>query len=181
MLYIQADYQKGWDELFCVNDTVVYGTSGVCTISNKTMMTFGKEKKEYFVLIPLKEHLSVIYVPADNAALLKKMRRVLSTEEIEDVIVRIATAPCDAWINDENQRRAAFKEVLQSGDRYRLIHMIKTIYLHGKEQKENGRKLHHSDEVVMKEAEALLYDELAYVLGLAHDEVLPFLINRMEG
>lgn len=166
--------------MFSVNDTVIYGTNGVCTIRDITTRAFGKEKRQYYVLTPFNEASSVIYVPTANEALLSKMRRVLSVNEIYDLIDNIKTTPCEDWITDETARRTAFKSILQSGDRRRLILMIKTIYFHGKEQKEKGRKLHHTDELMMKDAEALLYNEFAYVLHLPKDGVLPFLIERIE-
>lgn len=166
--------------MFSVNDTVVYGTDGVCTVTDITTRVFAKEKAEYYVLTPIHQSGACIYVPTASEALLRKMRRVLSAEEIRQLIADIPQESCQEWITDEASRRAAFKAILQSGDRRELVRMIKTIYLHGQEQKQNGRKLHHSDELMMKDAEKLLYDELAYVLGIRPDEVLPLLINESE-
>lgn len=165
--------------MFSVNDTVVYGTDGVCTVTAITTRVFAKEKAEYYVLSPIRQEGSVIYVPTASEALRRKMRRVLSAEEIHALIADIPGESCHTWIDDEAARRAAFKAVLQSGDRRELIRMIKTIYLHGQEQKANGRKLHHSDEIMMKDAEKLLYDELGYVLGIKPEEVVPLLTREL--
>lgn len=165
--------------LYKIGDTVLYGTDGVCTVTDITVRTFGKEKAEYIVLTPLYQSGSVIYVPIASESLLAKMRRVLSEGEIRQIVREVAGEECDEWITDENERRYAFKAVLQSGDRREVIRMIKKIYLHGKMQKENGRKLHHSDEQMMKDAEKLLYDEFAYVLGIKPDEVLSFIMKEI--
>ena len=166
--------------MFSVNDTVVYGTDGVCTVTDITTRAFGKEKAEYYVLTPIHQNGACIYVPTASEALLRKMRRVLSAEEIRQLIADIPQESSHEWITDEAARRTAFKTVLQSGDRRELVRMIKTIYLHGQEQAKNGRKLHHSDEMMMKDAEKLLYDELAYVLGIRPDDILPLLISKSE-
>ncbi len=166
--------------MFHVNDTVIYGMSGVCTVRDITTRVFGKEKQEYLVLSPVKEPSSVIYVPTANHTLLSKIRHVLSAEELVALIDSIAKEPCDNWIVDENARRGHFRDILQSGDRRRLIAMIKAIWQHGKEQRENGRKLHHSDEMMMKDAESLLYDEFSVVLNIPRDNVLPYIVSRVE-
>lgn len=167
-------------DMYNVGDTVLYGTDGVCTVKEIAVRSFGKEKAEYIVLTPLHQNGAVIYVPTASEALLAKMRRVLSEQEIHALIRGIAEEECTDWIADENARRAHFKNVLVSGDRRELIRMIKTVYWHGKVQKANGRKLHHSDEAMMKDAEKLLYDEFAYVLGIKPDEVLGFITNTIE-
>ena len=171
--------RKGVSGLYTIGDTVLYGMDGVCTVTDITMRTFGKEQAEYIVLTPLYQGQSVIYVPTASETLLAKMRRVLSESEIRQIVREVAAEECAAWITDENARRAHFKAILQSGDRREVIRMIKAIYLHGKEQKENGRKLHHSDDMMMKDAERLLYDEFAYVLGIKPDEVLAFIANEL--
>lgn len=165
--------------MYTIGDTVLYGTDGVCTVTDITMQTFGKEKAEYIVLTPLYQRQSVIYVPTASEMLLAKIRRVLSESEIRRIVREVADEDCAEWITDENVRRTHFKAVLQSGDRREVIRMIKAIYLHGKAQKENGRKLHHSDEMMMKDAERLLYDEFAYVLGIKPDEVLGFIAKEI--
>ncbi len=166
--------------MYTIGETVLYGTDGVCTVTDITVRTFGKEKAEYIVLTPLHQSGSVIYVPIASEMLLARMRRVVSEQEIHDIIRAVAKEECEEWNTDENARRAQFKTILQSGDRCELIRMIKTIWLHGKAQKEKGRKLHHSDETMMKDAEKLLYDEFAYVLGIKPDEVLGFIIKEIE-
>lgn len=166
--------------MFQIGDTVLYGSDGVCTVSDITTRVFGKDKAEYYILTPIHQQRSVIYVPTASEKLLAKMRRVLSREEIKAIIDEVGTTDCQEWITDENARREHFKTILLSGDRRELMCMIKTIYHHGLTQKENGRKLHHTDEVMMKEAEKVLYDEFAYVLSMKPDDVLPFIIGEIE-
>lgn len=163
-----------------VHDTVVYGVNGVCTVTDITTRVFAKEKKEYYVLSPLAQHGSLIYIPTDSAPLLSKIRRVLTADEIRALLSAIGAEPCLPWQTDETKRRAEFREILQSMDRRRLLCLIKTIYQHGQEQKANGRKLHHADEQVMKEAEGLLIDEFSYALAIEADAVMPLIIEHMN-
>lgn len=166
--------------MFHIGDTVLYGMDGVCTVTDKTTRVFNKEKLEYYVLTPVHDGHSTIYVPVGSAAALAKMRQVLSAEEIRAIIAALPLEEAPVWIVDENARRLHFKTILQSGDRREIMRMIRTIYLHGQEQKASGRKLHHADEMMMKDAEAVLYDEFAYVLGIHPDEVLGFIMGELE-
>ena len=46
----------------------------------------GGKKKTYFVLKPASQDGSTTFVPTDNALVLKKMRRLLTVEEIHKLI-----------------------------------------------------------------------------------------------
>lgn len=165
--------------MFRIGDTVLYGMDGVCTVTDITTRVFNKEKMEYYVLTPVHNGRSTIYVPVGSPAAASKMRPVLNADEIRAILAALPQEACTDWIADENARRTHFRSTLQAGDRREIIKMIKTIYLHGQAQKANGRKLHHADEVMMKDAEAVLYDEFAYVLGIRPDEVLPFIMGEL--
>ena len=45
---------------------------------------------------------------------------------------------------------------------------------------EKKKKLHAADERFLKEAEKMLFEELAYVFGITVEEVLPLIIKRKE-
>ena len=70
------------------------------------------------------------------------------------------------WIENEQERKAKYKEIIAKGDRRELIRLIKSVYLHGQKLKLTGKKLHVVDERFLKEAERLLYDEFAHVLKI---------------
>ena len=42
-------------------------------------------------------------------------------------------------------------------------------------QKKSGRKLHIADERILKDAEHIFYDEIAFVLNISQNEVVPFI------
>ncbi len=166
--------------MFCIDDTVWYGIDGLCRITDKTVLTVGNEKKDYLVLSPVHENLSVIYVPLDNKALLAKMRAVIRADEVEALLDAVAKEPPLAWITEEPRRRDRWRAILQSGDRRELLRLIKTIHWHSVDQKAHGRKLHHMDDTVMKDAERLLYGEFGYVLNIPVDDVLPYILSRLD-
>ena len=162
-----------------VNDTVLYGSHGVCTVAGTLTRQVGGREVEYFLLKPVFERSSSIYVPTQNEALVSKMKRILSAEEIFEMI-RSMPEEEQLWIENEADRRRMFQEILNSGDRGRLVRLIKTLYLRQQNRLEQKKNLLMSDEKFLKDAERILYEEFAYVLKLERDQVLPFIMNQIE-
>ena len=162
-----------------VNDTVLYGAHGVCTIQEIVERNVTGTPMQYYVLKPIYDPKSTICVPVENQALTAKMRRVLSAAEIYDLIKAMPHEP-GLWIANDNERKERYKEILAYGDRVQLIKLIKAIYEHKREQEQKGRKLHISDERFFHEAEKMLYDEFALVLQIQPDQVLPFILEQIQ-
>lgn len=165
--------------MFEIGEQILYGATGVCRIDSITQMKIGGENKSYYVLRPLASESSTVFVPMDNESLVGKMRRVLSEQEIDDLI-RAMPKTDTIWIDDEVARKERYREILSGGDRVALIRMIKALYLHQKEQVANKRHLHQSDERFLKDAEKLLHEEFALVLGIGREEVLPLITKRLD-
>jgi len=162
-----------------VNDVVLYGIDGICHVTGVTTKMIAGSPAEYFVLRPVSQETTTIYVPTGNEALVSRMQRLLSLDEAMDLIRSIPDEET-IWIEDDMKRRAAYGQILQSGDRREIVKLIKTLYLRDREFKQSRRKMHSADEKLMKEAEKRLYDEFAHVLKIEPGQVLPF-IFRMIG
>ena len=156
--------------MFCANDTIHYGGSGVCLIQEIATMRFGRTREKYYVLKPLHQNTSVIYVPVSNAQLVSKMRPILTKEAADALIASIGQIE-PVWIDDINQRKLKFDELLHSGNCADLICIIKPLLLQRTRRQAEGKTLHVSDESFLREAQRLLYDELASVLELTPKEV----------
>lgn len=162
-----------------INDIVLYGIEGVCKIKAITKENFGKGIMEYYVLQPVYKPSLTIFVHTGNDHLISKMRRILSKEEIEEIIL---TMPEEGLlsIEDENTREIKYQEIINSGDRRAVVKLIKTIYLRQKNCKEQKKKPYATDERFLKEAEKLLYDEFALVLNVKPNQVLPLIIKQIK-
>ena len=160
--------------MFQVNDIVRYGMNGVCRISEAVLRAVGNEQKEYFVLRPVHDERSTLFVPLDNAVLMGKMQTVLSKGEVLQLIEQMPTLQQE-WIVDENQRRSIFREMMVCEDRLQLIGMIKVIYERERVLREQGKKLRLDDEKALRTAEKLLYDEFAYVLEIPRSDVVDYI------
>lgn len=164
---------------FEVNDSVLYGAEGVCRIADICEQDFMGTQAQYYVLKPVYNAGSTVFVPVENETLVAKMRRILSPDEIRGLI---KTMPDEdtLWIDDDNTRRARYAEIVQNGDRAELVGLIKALYRRQQEQQAKGRKLHAADERYLREAEKVLYDEFAHVLRIKRDEVLPFIMEQIQ-
>lgn len=165
--------------MYCVNDMVLYGVDGVCRISGVMERKIRGDLCEYYILKPVYQENSTIFVPKNNEALRMKMRRILSVEEIYKLI-KAMPDESTVWIENENMRRVRYKEILDKGDRMELIGLIKTLYLQSQSLKEKGKKLHMIDDRFMKDAEKTLYEEFAHVLNIEREHVLPFIMDQIE-
>lgn len=162
-----------------VGEAVIYGAQGVCSITGTIQKMVGDQTYEYYVLRPVFNDNSTIFVPVNNKKLLSKMRRVLSSDEIYGIIKAMPDEDTD-WIEDDSVRAEKYREIISGGDRQKLVRLIKTMYTHEKELKEKGKKLRVSDGVLFRDAEKLLYEEFAYVLKIDRDQVIPFIAAYAE-
>ena len=137
-------------------------------------------KKNYYVLKPVNDKGATVYVPTNNELVLKKIRKLLSAEEINTLIDSMPKEET-CWIPNESERREYFKQVIAGGNHLELIKMIKAIYLHKNERQASGKRLHATDERFFKDAEQLLYNEFQYVLQLENKaELLTYILSRVE-
>lgn len=166
--------------MFQVNDVIIYGAQGVCKITGTEEKMSSGKKREYFVLKPVSDKGSTIFVPTDNELVLKKMRRLLTKGEIHKLIDSMRTENA-VWIANENERKELYKNILAKGDHMELIKMIKAIYAHKVQREADGKRLHVSDERFFKDAEQILYSEFQYVLGLkGKDDLMGYILDRIE-
>lgn len=166
--------------MYQIGDMVLYGMEGVCEITGKEHRATAGVEGDYYVLKPVENGQSTVWVPAGNPQLVHKMRKLLSAQEVYQLIHKMASQPVMPWENNDRARRDHFQEILRSGDRMSLISMIRTLYLHQQELAAKGKKIHLSDEKQMKEAEKQLYEEFAHVLHIDRDQVVPFIVREIE-
>ena len=116
----------------------------------------------------------------NNERILKKMRRLLSKDEIHKLIDAMPEEST-LWVRNENERKELYRTILSRGDPMELIKMIKAIYAHKLEREAEGKRLHMSDERFFKDAEQILYNEFQYVLDIqSKDDLMRYIFDRIE-
>lgn len=142
--------------MFSINDTVMYGNSGVCTIVDIRPEKLAGKKMTYYILKPAENENMTIYCPVDSDKI--RMRKLLTLEEVNRLISIMPDTTVE-WIEDDQRRKEAFTAVVKSGDHRDLVKMIKTLYFKREEKLSEGKKFHAADEKIMKDAEDMLYLE----------------------
>ena len=160
--------------MFVKDDIVIYGSSGLCKVLGITEKEFGETSFKYYELIPVYDNKSALYVPVTNQSLVNKMHKILSSNDIKEVIKTIYNEDY-IWIEDETERKEYYKKVIEIGDRYELVKAIKAVYYHSKKQEELKKKVHICDERFLKDAQKMLFDEIAYVLEIERNQVLEYI------
>ena len=162
--------------MYKVQDKVMYGTNGVCTISEITTKKIGREKIEYYVLKPSGSNSSTLFVPTHSEALVGKMRFIMTKDEVESLIGNIPKDKPE-WVSNKNLRFDLFKSIIASGDCTEILKLIRTIHFHEDEQLSKGKRLHISDERFLKEAEKMILEEFSMVLEESTQDVLARILS----
>lgn len=162
-----------------IGETVQYSGNGVCVVEDIRNENFGSGNEKYYVLRPISSGYNTFYIPVDNGKMLSKIRKVLSVEEVNEIIKGMPESDFE-WIENDLERKEVYKKIIFGGDCREIVRVIKAIYFRGEALKEQGKKLHMVDEHMLKDAENLLYDEFAAVLKIKKEEVLPFIIRTLE-
>lgn len=177
MMWIQGA-NRGYC-MYQMGDKVVYGIHGVCVVVEQEERVVDRKRQTYLVLEPVGQDGSRYLVPTQNAAAMAKLRRMLTREELEDML-RSEEVLADGWIRDENQRKQTYRELTSSGDRRKLMQMVRTLYAHKASQLAAGRKCHLCDENFLRDAEKLLIGEIAIVLDMEPEQAKLYLRNQLQ-
>ena len=114
--------------MYSIGTLIVYGSEGICKITDIKENSFDNmgKSKSYYILTPLSNDKTKIFIPCDNDLLVSRMLKVLSADEIRDIIAE--DIPLPEWIADNRRRNKAYKDILQSYDRRRIISLAKLLY-----------------------------------------------------
>lgn len=167
--------------MFKENDVVVYNRSGVCVIEKieeKSFLTNKKYDNTYYVLKPVFDPTSTIFVPVGNEKLVGMMRSVLSKKEIDEMIERAKNSET-TWIDEQRVRTENFRRTLSGGINTELLQMIRCLLAHKDFQAKNGKKLCSSDEEMLRDAKREVSREFAYSLGIEQDDVENYIATRL--
>ena len=165
--------------MYEIGQRVLYGIHGVCRIISVESMRFGKQRAKYYVLEPSNQPGARFYVPVANETAVAKLRPLLTQQELLDLLHcdRVRNA---LWIENENERKLYYREIINSGDREGLISVIGALHRHRQEQVAAGKKFHQSDENFLTDAQKLLNAEFAQVFCLEPKAVNAFIQKELE-
>lgn len=163
---------------FELNDAVIYGSHGLCTLCEIAEKDFGGDTREYYVLRPAYSGSSVFYVPIDSETLTAKMRRVKPAAELRELLGAVDEE--DAWIEDDRARQNHLRQVLEGGDTEALLATLRSLYRRRASLVGAGRKLRAADDRLLRDIEKLLLDELSLSFVLEREDLFPLLSGKAE-
>ena len=157
--------------MYKIGDLVVYGAFGVMTVVDIRDESIGDLVRRYYVLRPtLSKNESFTFVPTENEQLVSAMRPLLTKDEILSLLHSAKDLPPIDWVNENRARQEYFKRIMESGDRAKMISMIRAINESGQRREAEGKKNFITDENAKAKAEKLLYTEFSVVLGIDEEE-----------
>lgn len=164
--------------MYEVNDLIMYGSTGVCKVSDITTQVFDNEDKLYYVLKPLYQS-GVIYAPVDNEKVF--MRPVISGEEANRLIDDIPEIHTEIYKNSSMQQLTkCYQAAIDTHSCVDLLKLTKSIYQKKMEALAQNRHLGQIDKKFMKRAEELLFGELAAALNISREEVQEYIKAKLE-
>ena len=164
--------------MFQIGDVLVYTTYGICRVENIIEMNFNGSLTKYYILVPLSEAKTELTIPVDNPITNSRLHKLLTPDEINEIINQIVYLE-PFWIPNDNERKKAFNDIIKKGDRKDTLQMLKSVKKHQLSLKDKVRKLHACDEQVMHDAEKLIVDEFSYVLNKEKIEIYTLINNEL--
>ena len=160
-------------------DWVMYGIHGVCRVAGTEKQLVNRKRTEYLVLESLSQTESKFYLPTANPTAMAKIKAVLPAQELRDLLVSEEIRE-NVWIQEENQRKQTYRDLISSGDRTALLKMVNTLYRYKAAQAAAGRKFHQCDDNFLRDAEKLLTSEIALVLEMSQEEARDYLRQQLK-
>ena len=133
-------------QMYQLGEKVVYGGHGVCCVAGQEERVVDKRTVTYLVLEPLGQGGSQFLVPIHNEVAMSRLRPLLTPEELDALLSLDQISPA-LWIREDNRRKQAYRELISSGDRARILGMLRTLYTHRENQLASGKKVHLCDDV----------------------------------
>ncbi len=164
--------------MFEKGEYVVYGTTGVCEVTDITTLNMKGVTKNrlYYVLNPCHQKESKIFTPVDSDKTI--IRAILTKDEASSLIEDIPEIE-EFVTSDDKQREEKYKATIRSCESRDLVKVIKTLYMRKQERLAQGKKTTALDEKYLKLAEENLYSELSIALDVSKEKMEKYISDKM--
>lgn len=162
--------------MYQIGDLVVYGSTGVCRVDGFCYPD-GSRSKLYYCLSPFYQS-GVIHIPASMEQ--TALRPVMTTAEAENLLTQVSTIPVEICrertIQQLSQR---YQSILHSGDSLQLLSLILSIQEKRRQAEAQKRRLGMVDERYGRQAEKVLFGELAVALAISTKDVPALIASHL--
>lgn len=166
--------------MYEVNDLVMYGSTGVCRVSEigKPDFADSDEDRLYYILEPVYQS-GVIYAPVDNEKIF--MRPVISEDEAKSLIDTIPEIHTEIYKNNSMQQLSKhYQSMIDTHKCFELLKLTKSIHQKKMNAIKENRNLGQIDKKFMKRAEELLCGEFAVALHIPREDVQHYIYERLN-
>ncbi|MGI5894107.1 MAG: CarD family transcriptional regulator [Candidatus Merdivicinus sp.] len=156
--------------MFAEGCYIIYRNLGVCKVEkvgHPTEGTFSQEM-DYYTLKPWHGE-GIIYVPVNSKV---RMRPVMSRKEADNLIRQIPSISAEVCQSRDRKVLQGFGNAsLQSQSSEELLRLIKSITIKERMLAQKGKRLGSIDANSRRQAQELLYQELAFVFEIPYETV----------
>ena len=157
-----------------INDYVYYALNGICLVKEVKRLNLEKETKDYYVLAPI-NNSSTFFIPVDNKDILSKIKKVLTKDEIDKLIIESKKIEIE-WPNNSKDRQQYIHQLLIKDDLKITLAIIRKII----EMKNLDKKISTNDLVNLSNAQNLVETSLSYSLNMSKEEVREYILNSLK-
>lgn len=165
--------------MFHRDEYVFHESGGICKIADIQISPIDGMPSDrlYYVLKPIQEPNSVIYIPVDSDRIF--LRRLLSQEEAKSLLDHI---PSVEAIEETNSKflRAKYNEAMKTHDPLEWVRVIKTVYQRSMATGSRGSRLSESERGFSELAKRYLHTELALALDLQPQDMEAYITAHVE-
>ena len=164
--------------MFELGTYVSYRAEGVCVIVDIRTEAFNalEKSEEFYILAPLRDMNSVLYVPVNNEVLTARMQPLLCADDICALADELRNVKLE-WIDESRARNSALREILAQGDRRTLVILVNTVSDRMARSAEKGRKVTAGDENMLRRAQKMLVDEFSTTSDISNVDELMEVLN----
>ena len=160
--------------MYQIGDLVVYGSIGVCRVDGFSYPD-GSGSKLFYCLAPLYQP-GVIHTPVESAKV--PLRPVMTADAAGRLLSQLSGIHVEIYKERTIQQLAQkYQSVLQTGDPLQLLSLSLSVQQKRKQAEAQNRRLGMVDERYGRQAERVLFGELAVALDMHIDEI-PHLISE---
>ncbi len=161
-------------------DLVVYGSTGVCRVEGvvKPYAHVADRDRLFYRLNPLYQE-GTIFTPVDGGKV--QMRPVMSSDEARNLISKIPSVQAEPCRERTLQLLAQkYQSALQSGNCLNLLKLAMSVHAKREQAESRKRRLGAVDEKYGRQAERLLFGELAVALDIPMEQVKTYITAKVE-
>lgn len=107
------------------------------------------------------------------------MRSVITKEEAEDLLSKLQEIE-PIKITNDRVAEEEYRKCIGHYDCTEWVRLIKCIYERNQNRLANGKKITANDEKYMHKAEDALYSELGIALGIPKEQVLGYILAKVN-